>query len=131
DAIGTNTDQQILQAIRPAMSTVAESKLLVISSPYAKFGAFYEGHRRYYGKDDAPVLVWQAPTTVMNPSISEEFIQSEIENDPDAARSEWLALFREDVEAAFSLESIEQCIVPGRTELMAAGALGYVAFVDP
>ena len=43
----------------------------------------------------------------MNPSISEQFVQSEIEKDPDAARSEWLALFRQDIEAAFSLESIE------------------------
>lgn len=56
----------------------------------------------------------------MNPNITEEFIQAEIENDPDAARSEWLALFREDVEAAFSLESIEACVVTGRRELMAA-----------
>src|SRR5262249_56621191 len=77
------------------------------------------------------VLVWQAPTTVMNPSISEEFVQAEIENDPDAGRSEWLALFREDIEAAFSLESIEQCIIRGRTELLPAQSLSYVSFVDP
>ena len=67
----------------------------------------------------------------MNSSVMLGFIQAEIENDPDAARSEWLALFREDVEAAFSLESIEACVVTGRTELMAAERISYVAFVDP
>ena len=40
-------------------------------------------------------------------------------------------MFREDVEAAFSLESIEQCIVPGRAELLAAQSISYLAFVDP
>jgi hypothetical protein len=40
-------------------------------------------------------------------------------------------LFREDIEAAFSLESIEARVVPGRTELLSAQNLTYVAFVDP
>jgi hypothetical protein len=77
------------------------------------------------------VLVWQAETRIMNPSISEEFIQREIEQDPNAGRSEWLALFREDVEAAFSIESIEQCVIPGRTDLLPAQLIYYVGFVDP
>jgi hypothetical protein len=131
DNQGVNPDKEIFQALRPAMATIPEAKLLVISSPYAKYGVVFEAHKKYYGKDDALALVWQAPTTVMNPNITEEFIQAEIENDPDAARSEWLALFREDVEAAFSLESIEACVVTGRRELMAAERISYVAFVDP
>ena len=131
DNQGVNPDLAIFQALRPAMATIPEAKFLVISSPYAKYGVVFEAHHRYFGQDNSPVLIWQADTRTMNPNISEEFIQAEIELDPDAARSEYGAQFREDLEAAFSLESIEQCIVPGRTELMAAGALGYVAFVDP
>src|SRR5262245_4432848 len=128
---GVNPDREVFQALRPAMATIPEAKLLVISSPYAKFGTLFEAYRKYFGQDNASVLVWQAPTTVMNPSISEEFVQAEIENDPDAGRSEWLALFREDIEAACSLESIEQCVIRGRTELLPAQSLTYVAFVDP
>jgi hypothetical protein len=112
------------------MATIPEAKLLVISSPYAKYGVLFEAHHSHFGRDDSPVLVWQAPTTVMNPSITQDFIDQEMANDPDAGRSEWLALFREDIEAAFSLESIEQCVIPGRTELMASH-MSYVAFVDP
>lgn len=67
----------------------------------------------------------------MNPTITEAFIEAEIERDPVAARSEWLAQFREDIEAAFSLESIETCVIPGRTELLPATHLSYSAFVDP
>ena len=128
---GVNPDKEIFQALRPAMATIPEAKLLVISSPYAKYGVVFEAYHRYFGQDDATVLVWQAETRTMNPNISEEFIQAEIENDPDAARSEWLALFREDIEAAFSLESIEQCVLPGRQELLPAQKLSYCAFVDP
>jgi len=131
DSQGANPDREVFQALRPAMATIPEAKLLVISSPYAKFGALFEAHHRHYGENDSAVLVWQADTRTMNPTITEEFIQAEIERDPDAARSEWLAQFREDVEAAFSLESIESCVIRGRTELLPAGHLSYSAFVDP
>jgi hypothetical protein len=130
DSQGVNPDKEVLSALRPAMATVPESKLLVISSPYAKYGVVFEAYHRHYGQE-SNVLVWQAPTTVMNPNITAEFVQAEIEADPDAARSEWLAEFREDIEQAFSLESIEQCVVRGRTELLPAKHLTYVAFTDP
>jgi hypothetical protein len=131
DSQGVNPDKEIFQALRPAMVTIPEAKLLVISSPYAKYGVLFEAHHRYYGQEGASVLVWQAPTTTMNPSITEEFIQAEIEADPDAAKSEWLAQFREDVEAAFSLESIEQCVIPGRQGPLPPQAIHYHAFTDP
>jgi hypothetical protein len=131
DSQGVSPDKEIFQALRPAMATIPEAKLLVISSPYAKAGVAFEAYRKYFGCEDAPVLVWQAPTTVMNPNISEAFIRAEMEADPEAARSEWLAQFREDIEAAFSLESIEQCVIPGRTDLLPAEGIPYFAFVDP
>ena len=68
------------------MATIPEAKLLVISSPYAKCGVLFEAHHNHFGKDDSLVLVWQAPTTVMNPSITQEFIDQEMANDPDAGR---------------------------------------------
>jgi hypothetical protein len=67
----------------------------------------------------------------MNPTITESFIRGEIERDPEAGRSEWLALFREDITAAFSLESIEQCVIKGRSELLPAPNIPYRAFADP
>jgi hypothetical protein len=131
DLQGVNPDREIFQALRPAMATIPEAKFLVISSPYAKYGVLFEAHHRYFGQDDAPVLVWQADTRIMNPNITEEFIQAEIERDPDAARSEWLAQFREDIEAAFSLEAIEACVIPGRQELLPANGISYESFTDP
>jgi hypothetical protein len=131
DSQGVSPDKEIFAALRPSMATIPEAKLLVISSPYAKFGALYEAYKRYYGQNDPNVLIWQAETRIMNPTISQDFINQELERDPDAARSEWFAQFREDVEAAFSLESIEQCVIPGRSDLLPAHNLTYRAFVDP
>ena len=131
DSQGVSPDVAVFQALRPAMATVPEAKLLVISSPYAKFGIMFETYRRYYGQNDPNVLMWQADTRTMNPTISQEFIDEEMARDPEAGRSEWLGLFRDDLEQAFSLESIESCVVPGRTELLPAQSLTYVAFVDP
>ncbi|MCZ6624150.1 MAG: hypothetical protein O7B35_07965, partial [Deltaproteobacteria bacterium] len=102
-----------------------------ISTPYAKAGTMFEAHRENYGHDDAPVLVWQAGSKMMNPTISQELIDKEIQRDPEAGRSEWLALFREDISAAFPLDLIENCVVPGRAELLPSADLSYFAFTDP
>ena len=74
DSQGVSPDKEIFQALRPAMATIPEAKLLVISSPYAKAGVLFEMHRKYYGHSDPNILIWQAETRVMNPIITQEFI---------------------------------------------------------
>jgi hypothetical protein len=129
---GANPDDEILSAIRPAMATIPDAKLLCISTGYAQVGALYDAHKEHYGKDDDDVLVWQSDTASMNPTISQKFIDKEIEKDPEAGRAEWLGLFREDVSAAFPLELIEACTVAGRMELPPSPhVLQYFGFVDP
>jgi hypothetical protein len=131
DSQGLNPDKEILVALRPSMASIPGSRLLSISTAYAKAGIMFEAFREHYGHDNDNVLVWQAPTTVMNPTISQALIERELERDPDSARAEWLAQFREDLQAAFSLESIEACIVPGRDELPSSNQIAYRAFADP
>ncbi len=59
--------------------TIPSAKLLCISTGYAQTGVLYDMHKRFFGKDDENVLVWQATTRDMNENITAEFIQSEIE----------------------------------------------------
>lgn len=131
DSQGVSPDVEIFAALRPAMATIPGSKLIAISSPYSKHGVMYEAHREYHGNDDASILVWQAETRTMNPTISEQLIQRELERDPDSASAEWLAKFRDDLESAFSVEAVRACIVPGRDELPPLTAISYRCFVDP
>ncbi|MGH7266386.1 MAG: terminase large subunit domain-containing protein [Candidatus Rokuibacteriota bacterium] len=55
-----NPDTEVIQALRPAMATIPSALLLAISSPYARCGALWDAWRAHFGKDDDPVLVWQA-----------------------------------------------------------------------
>src|SRR5262245_58493095 len=129
---GLNPDSEVLAAIRPAMATIPDDKLLAISTGYGQIGSLFEMHKRYWAKDDDEVLIWTADTHSMNPTISQEFIDKEIERDPEAARAEWLGQFREDVSAAFPLEAIEACTISGRTELLPSFHAGpYFGFIDP
>ena len=68
-------------------------------SPYARRGVLWDAFRRWHGKDDARNLVWQAATRIMNPTVSQEFIDAEFERDPASAAAEYGAKFRSDIAA--------------------------------
>ncbi len=130
DESSANPDVEIINAIRPAMATVPGALLLGISSPYARRGALWDAYAKHYGKDGDPVLVWQADTRSMNPTVDPAVIAAAYEADPSSASAEYGAQFRTDVESFVSREAVEACVVPDRRELPDAG-VGYVAFVDP
>jgi hypothetical protein len=125
-----NPDREVIEAIRPALATVPGSMLLCASSPYARRGALWEAHRRYYAKD-GPVLIWQAATEVMNPTVPRRVVEDALERDDAIGRSEWLAEFRRDIEGYMSREAVEACIEPGVRERAPVAGLRYVAFCDP
>jgi hypothetical protein len=126
-----NPDSEVVNAIHPAMSTVPGSMLIAISSPYARRGLLWRQYTKHYGKPDAPVLVWQAPTLAMNPSASREEIDAAYERDEAPASAEFGAEFRKDVEAFISREVVEACTVPDRIELPPITSQRYLAFCDP
>jgi hypothetical protein len=78
-------DYEILDSIRPGMATVPGAMLLCASSPYARRGALWDTHERYFAKPDAPVLVWQASTRTMNPTVAQSVIDIAMDRDPASA----------------------------------------------
>lgn len=124
-----NPDFEILNAIRPAMATLG-GKLIALSSPYAKRGELWENYRRHYGQE-GEILVAQAASRTMNPSLPEKVVQRALERDHAAASAEYLAQFRTDLEAFVSREIVEGCMVPGRYELPPISGQRYFGFVDP
>ncbi|CAN7208840.1 hypothetical protein LJR225_000722 [Phenylobacterium sp. LjRoot225] len=123
-------DYAILDAVRPGLTTIPGSMLLCASSPYARRGALWDAHKRYWAKDGAP-LVWQAPTRAMNPTVPQEDIDRALERDHASASAEYLAQFRTDVEAFVTLEVVTDCVMPGVHERPPAAGVNYRAFVDP
>ena len=94
----TKPDAEILAALRPGLASIPGSILICASSPHSRRGELWNAYRRYYRKDGAPVLVWQAPTRVINPSIRQRTIDEAYEVDPSRAAAEYGAQFRTDVE---------------------------------
>jgi len=131
DATGANPDVEILNALRPRMVTIPGALLLCISSPYARRGALWEAHHQHYGRDGDPVLVWQADTRSMNPTVPAEHIAAAYEQDPGVAAAEYGAEFRRDVESFVAREAVEACVIPDRRELPPVAGMRYMAFVDP
>lgn len=124
-------DYEILDALRPGMATIPNAMLLCASSPYARRGALWDAHRRHFGKDGDPTLVWQAPTRTMNPSVPQRVIDEATERDPASAAAEYGAQFRSDVESFVNREAVEACVSVGIQERSPISGVTYSAFVDP
>lgn len=127
---GSRPDTEVVRALRPALATTG-GPLVCISSPYAKRGVLYSAWKKHYGKDGSPILVWQAPSLVMNPTLAAEAIARAKEDDPEAAGAEWDAQFRADIESFISPEAVDACVPHGRIELPYTHLHSYVGFVDP
>lgn len=124
-------DYAILDALRPAMATIPTAVLLCASSPYARRGALYDAHQRYFGREGCPVLVWHAATRTMNPTVPQAVIDQALERDLPSAAAEYLAQFRSDVESFISREVVEASIPRGLFERAPLSGIHYHAFVDP
>jgi Terminase large subunit, T4likevirus-type, N-terminal len=124
-------DYAILDALRPGLGTLPGAMLLCASSPYAQSGALFDAFRRYHGRDDAPVLVWKAPTRVMNPTFPQAIIDAAMDRDIASATAEYLAEFRTDVQAFVAREAVEACVSRGLFERAPVPDVRYFAFVDP
>jgi hypothetical protein len=131
DESSANPDIEIMRALRPGMASIPGSILMLASSPYAKRGELYGAFRRHFGKDDARVLVWKADTATMNPKIDPAIIAEAYDSDPEAARAEYGAEFRDDLADFVTRETVDAVTCWGRTELPPCPDITYSAFVDP
>lgn len=127
-----NPDEDVYRAIKPSMATIPGAMLVGISSPYARRGLLWKKYRAHYGKPGR-VLVVQAPTWVMNPTLSRDggFIADAYADDEASAGAEYGASFRTDVERFIDREVVEGCVSPGVRERAPVSGVHYAAFVDP
>ena len=126
-----NPDSEVLNALRPAMSTIPNAKMIELSSAYARRGALYEAHRDHYGQRHDDVLVFQASTETMNPTISKSFLAREEKRDPASFQSEYLAQFRTDIAGALEMAWIDAALVlPNLDRPRSVHARPYRAFAD-
>jgi len=126
---GAKPDVEVVRALRSRLLTTG-GPLICIGSPYAKRGELWETFKKHYGQY-SPVLVWQAPSRAMNPTLKESVIARALAEDPEAAKADYLAEFRSDIASFISREVVEACVANGRYELPPITDVKYFAFVDP
>ena len=95
-----------------------------------KSGLLFEQWQRHFGKDSDDVVVIQAESRKLNPTIPAEIVEQALIDDPAGAAAEWLAQFRDDVGGFIPYSVVENCIVQGRVELEPQSGVYYYAFLD-
>ena len=126
-----DSDAEIQASIRRGMLAFDGTRLIKISTPYMKGGVLYEDFQRAFGQDDPDLLVWRAPSTLMNPSLRAERLERERRLDSTRFAREYEAEFVDDVAAFLPAVWVDDAVVPGRYELAPQSDLQYIAGVDP
>lgn len=123
-----NPADEILTALEPSLKEGA--KLIGVSTPYAKFGYFYEIYDEYFGKKGSEIMVWQASTLYMNPSYSQRKIRKAKKKSLTSAATEYDAVFREDVSSYLTEIEIDALTETGIKERLPKEGYRYYCFVD-
>jgi hypothetical protein len=77
-----NSDEEVQTSIRRGQLGFDSPKLIKISTPYMKSGVLWEDHASYYGQDSDDVLVWQASSALMNPTLRDDRLEQVQRLDP-------------------------------------------------
>lgn len=124
-------DVELARALRPALLTL-NGLLLVISSPHRKVGLLHDAFRRYYGNDvETRGIYIQAESRLLNPTLDEAAVEEAMRDDPAAAQSEYLGLFRSDLQSYLDDATVDGAIVQNRKMLPRLPGFQYVGFADP
>jgi hypothetical protein len=125
-----NPDREILRSLSPGLTSIPQSLLIGITSPFKRSGLAYDRWTKYFGKDDPRVLVIHAPTPALNPSLDESEIAAATADDPLAARSDFLAEWRDDIAGYIPRELVERCVDRGVMVRPYERGWRYHAFLD-
>src|SRR5262249_52955485 len=106
--------------------------LIKASTPYAREGILHRDVKEHYGREDAPVLVLKAPSSVMNPDITEARIAEEAQV-MDAARveREFRAEFVDSATAWLPGDLVDAAVDLGVAERPPRPGTKYVMGLDP
>jgi hypothetical protein len=123
-------DREVIASLRPALSTIPESLFVGLSSPYGRSGILYQQHQAYFGKPGS-TLIWRAKSVVMNPTIDRELIRKAMEDDREAALSDWEAEWRQDISSFLPVDMIQGVVIEGRYEIPYIDGRFFFGHIDP
>jgi hypothetical protein len=126
----SSPDVESYRAVVPSMATLPGSMLIGISSPYRKTGLLYSKYKEHFGRD-GDVLVVQATSKQLNPTLDDAIIEQALRDDPAGASCEWLGTFRDDVGGYVDVALIEAAVDRGVAVRPPTPLFDYQSFCDP
>ena len=130
-ADGVSSDRDVYDALVPALATLPNAMLIILSSPHKKAGLLYDLWAQHYGKGDDDILVVHGATRTFNPTVPQEIVDRALARDPASARAEWLAQWRDDLAAFLDRELVQAAVDPGVVVRPPSAGRSYRAFCDP
>jgi hypothetical protein len=123
-------DSEVYTAVLPALITTG-GQLIGISSAYRRMGLLHAKHKQHFGTDSGDTLVVQGSTLTFNKTLDAAAIAAQQAADPVAGRSEWEAVFRDDLVGFLDDILIDAAVDRDRPlELPPRAGVFYKAFVD-
>src|SRR5262245_55085504 len=123
-------DVEIFRACAPALAA-SRGLWVGISTGYQKRGLLHTKWRDHFGQPGDDVLVVQARSEQLNPTLDRAMIERAMAADPEAAESEWGGSFRSDIAQFLDDDLIEAAVNYARPlELPPQSGLRYRAFCD-
>jgi hypothetical protein len=123
-------DIETYRAVLPSLMTIPDSLLVAISSPYRKSGLLYDKWKAHFGKDNDDVLVVQASSMTLNPTLSLADVEARVAEDPQAARAEYFGEWRPDITGYVDVELIEAAVDRGVLVRPPKPHVKYIGFTD-
>jgi hypothetical protein len=132
DEHSAHPDTEILNAVRPGLSTTS-GPLFMISSPYARKGELWRTFNKHYGPAGDPlILVAKGTSREFNKTLSQSVVDRAMERDAASASAEYGAEFRVDIESFVNANVVNnKCVIRGLHERPAIRTRPYAAFADP
>jgi hypothetical protein len=113
----SDSDVEVQTSIRWGGINFPQTTLVKISTPYMKSGILYDDFKNGYGVDNPDLLVWRAPSALMNPSLTPERLARERRLDPARFSREYEAEFTDDLAAFLPSAWVDEAVKIGRHEL--------------
>lgn len=130
DEHSSSPDTEVFRAIRPGMATLAESMLVGITSPHRRAGLAYDRWSKHFGRDSKSVLVVQAESRMLNPTLDQAIVDDALEEDRAAALADYFAQWRDDLASYIQRELIEAAVDVGVTVRPPEAGRAYMSWVD-
>jgi hypothetical protein len=128
--VSANSDEDLLTALMPSLSTTG-GPMLIASSPNTMEGVVFKLHAKHFGvAGDPKILVVQADSRALNPSLRQSVVDRAYQADPEKAEAEFGGQFREPLAGYLARELVERGVERGITERAMLPGVRYVAFVD-